>query len=86
MKKKKLTVAWLILPLVLSALCVAHENKKASPFERYRESTVNELEFRKTKFDVAAMRASLQPTPLPSGLAWIIHDFAGEKRKGALKD
>jgi hypothetical protein len=25
-------------------------------------------------------------SPLIAGLAWIIHDFAGGKRKGALKD
>jgi hypothetical protein len=68
MKKERLTIMGSILALALSAVCVAQVNKEVSPFERYRQSTVNELEFRKIKFDVASIRLSLQPTPLPNGL------------------
>jgi hypothetical protein len=33
-----------------------------------------------------AWQLSIVPERSPGGLAWIIHDSAGEKRKGALKD
>jgi hypothetical protein len=52
----------------LAAVSAAQVKKSASPFEKYRQSSVNEFEFRKTKFDVASVRLSLQPTPLPNGL------------------
>ncbi|SRR6266403_156515 len=68
MKREKLIIPVFILVLVLSAVCVAQVKREASPFEKYRQSTVNELEFRKLKFDAASIRASIQPTPLPNGL------------------
>jgi hypothetical protein len=60
--------AALALLTLVAVTCLAQVKKGQSPFEKYRQSTVNELELRKTKFDVAAIRASLQPTQLPVGV------------------
>jgi hypothetical protein len=54
--------------LVLSAIAEGQVKKQGSPFEKYRQSSVNELELRKAKFDVAAIRLSMQPSPLPNGV------------------
>jgi hypothetical protein len=81
MKNKKRTFVGLILALVVSVACVAQVNRETSPYERYQKSTVNEFEFRKTKFDVAAMRLSFRPA-LPSGLG--IPFVEGETAAGKL--
>jgi len=62
---------------------LAQVKKETSPFAKYRQSSVNELEFRKTKFDVAAIRASLQPTPLPNGVG--APHVEGETADGKLR-
>jgi hypothetical protein len=82
MKKDRLAVVGLTLALALSVVCVAQVHKEVSPFERYRQTTVNELEFRKTKFDVASTRLSLQPTPLSKGLG--VPFVEGEAPNGKL--
>jgi len=56
--------------------------KQGSPFDKYRQSTVNELEFRKLQFQVESMRLSLQPTPVPSGLG--VPHIVGETTSGKL--
>ncbi len=70
MKKPGRAVSVSLVFLVLSAISVAQVKKQSSPFDKYRQSTVNELEFRKLQFQVETMRLSLQPTPLPSGLGY----------------
>jgi len=57
----------IVLAALIAATCLAQVKRDSSPFAKYRQSSVNELEFRKTLFDVAAIRSSLQPTPLPNG-------------------
>ena len=58
----------LVLLTLIAVTSLAQVKKEASPFEKYRQSSVNELEFRKTKFDVSSLRFSLQPTQLPKGV------------------
>src|SRR5713226_3989049 len=80
MKKSSLTVS--VLLLVLSAISVAQVKKQVSPFDKYRQSTVSELEFRKLQFQVESMRLSLQPTPVPGGLG--VPHIVGETASGKL--
>src|ERR1700687_280843 len=82
MKKPSLTVSVMLLVLLLSAISVAQVKKQSSPFDKYRQSTVNELEFRKLQFQVESMRLSLQPTPVPRGLG--VPHIVGETTGGKL--
>jgi hypothetical protein len=68
MKQSRWYLLASVLTLVLAVIAVGQVKKQDSPFEKYRQSSVNELEFRKAKFDVASVRLSIQPTPLPNGL------------------
>jgi hypothetical protein len=68
--------------LIVATIAVAQVKKQNSPFDKYRSSTVNELEFRKLQFQVEAMRLSLQPTPVPSGLG--VPHIVGETVEGKL--
>jgi hypothetical protein len=76
--------SWLVLVSVsvLATIAVAQVNTQPSPFDRYRQSTVNELEFRKLQFQVESMRLSLQPTPVPAALG--VPRIVGETPKGKL--
>lgn len=56
--------------------------KQSAPFEKYRQATVSELEFRKLEFQVESTRLSLQPTPLPIGLG--VPHIVGETASGKL--
>ncbi len=47
--------------LLFVAVSFGQVKQQTSPFDRYRQSTANELEFRKAKFDIAALRISLIP-------------------------
>jgi hypothetical protein len=82
MKKPSFAVSVVFLAFILSAISVAQVKKQDSPFDKYRQSTVNELEFRKLQFQVESMRLSLQPTPLPSGLG--VPHIVGETTSGKL--
>jgi hypothetical protein len=68
--------------LVFAVISFAQVKKQSSPFEKYRSSSVNELEFRKLRFQVESMRLSLQPTPVPSGLG--VPYIVGETTEGKL--
>jgi hypothetical protein len=68
--------------LVLAAISVAQVKKQSNPFEKYRNSSVNELELRKLQFQVESMRLSLQPTPMPNGLG--VPHVIGETTDGKL--
>ncbi len=82
MKKPGRTALVLLVFLLVSVISVAQVKKQSSPFDKYRQSTVNELEFRKLQFQVEAMRLSLQPTPLPRGLG--VPHIVGETPNGKL--
>lgn len=71
-----------LLFLVLGTISVAQVKKQGSPFDKYRSSSVNELEFRKLQFQVESMRLSIQPTPVPSGLG--VPHVIGETTNGKL--
>jgi hypothetical protein len=72
----------LVLLAMIAVTALAQVKKEQSPFDKYRQSTVSEFEFRKTKFEVAAIRASLQPTPLPNGVG--APHIEGETAEGKL--
>jgi len=66
MKQNKSMVACVILAVTLSAVSVALQIKKAvSPFDKYRQSTANELALRIAMFDVAALQ---QRVPYENGI------------------
>jgi hypothetical protein len=66
MKKQSVMVLALVFALAPSAVSVAQSPKESSPFDRYRQATVNELEFRKLRFDVACLNKVLQERSLLS--------------------
>lgn len=72
----------LALVALIAVTCLAQVKKDASPFEKYRQSSVNELEFRKLQFQVEAMRLSLQPAPMPAGLG--VPHITGQTADGKL--
>jgi hypothetical protein len=82
MKKPSLTVSLSLLFLVLSTISVGQVRKQSSPFDKYRQSTVNELALRKVQFQVESMRLSLQPTPMPNGLG--VPHIIGETAQGKM--
>ncbi len=82
MKKPSLTLLVSLLFLVLSTISVGQVKKQSSPFDKFKQSTVNELEFRKLQFQVESMRLSLQPTQLPRGLG--VPHIVGETTSGKL--
>jgi hypothetical protein len=82
LKKPSLTVSVVFLAFIFSTISLAQMKKQGSPFDKYRQSTVNELEFRKLQFQVESMRLSLQPTPLPSCLG--VPHIVGETTSGKL--
>jgi len=58
-------MAWLLtLLLALSVPLFAQTAREASPFDKYRQPAVSELDFRKVKFDVACIRAAIQQRSL----------------------
>lgn len=82
-RRKVIYILTGILGIVgLAVVLPAQVKKQSSPFEQYRQSTVNELVFRETQFDVASIRASIQPTPLPKGLGAPF--IQGENAEGKL--
>ena len=82
MKKPSLAVSVLLTMMFLSAIAWAQVKKETSPFEKYRQSAVNQLAFRKLQFQVEALRQSLQPTPLPAGVG--VPHIVGERADGKL--
>jgi hypothetical protein len=51
-----------VLALTLSAISVAMQTKKAvSPFDKYRQTTANDLTIRWLKLDVAALQKRVSP-------------------------
>lgn len=68
--------------LLLVATVLGQVKKEPSPFDRYRQSAVNELAFRKLQFEVESLRQSLQPTPLPAGVG--VPHIVGERADGKL--
>jgi hypothetical protein len=72
----------LTLTLLLLIVPVWQGTKRGSPFDKYRQSTVNELEFRKLQFQVEAVRLSLQPAPMPVGIG--VPHIVGERSDGKL--
>ena len=82
MQKPGRAVLVALLFSLMAAISVAQVKKQVSPFDKYRQSAVNELEFRKLQFQVEAMRMSLQPTPSPRGLG--VPHIVGETGGGKL--
>src|SRR5208283_949560 len=82
MKQPKWYCLASVLFLMFTVISFAQVKKQSSPFEKYRNSSVNELELRKLQFQVESMRLSLQPTPMPIGLG--IPHIIGETAEGKL--
>jgi hypothetical protein len=59
MNRPQLSILGSLLVLLSAATALGQVKKEPSPFERYRQSTVNELAFRKLQFEVEALRQSL---------------------------
>jgi hypothetical protein len=82
MKKPSFIISVLLVVFHLSAITLAQVKNQGSPFDKYRQSTVNGLDFCKLQFQVGSMRLSLQPTPLPNGFG--IPHIVGETSSGKL--